>query len=135
MSFKSSQVFLTVVTIAIIIFAVVITAVVQNANTKISSFQIITVGPVWATDTWVCTSDKDFMIHGALRGLPGAHLSISISGLGTQALYALANGTMESFSVGSPAGHAVAVHRSIAPVTGWITLETQSDARAGCFQR
>lgn len=126
---------MTAASVIIIIFAVVTTAVVQNQKPNASSFQIITVGPVWDSDSWVCTSDKDFTVHGALRGLFGAHLSIGISGQGTQALYQLGNGTMEAFTVGSPGGHVMVITRSTALVSGWLTLETQSDAKAACVQR
>ena len=135
MSFKTSPLFLTAASVLIIIFAVVTTAVVENQKPSVSSFQVITVGPVWNGDTWGCTSDKDFIVHGALRGLAGARLSISITGLGTQSLYQFGNGTMEAFTVGSPAGHAMIIARSVAPVSGWLTLETQSDAKAGCIQK
>ena len=137
MNFKSSPVFLTTVTIIIIIFAIVITASVQSQTPKkeASFSKIITVGPVWTSDTWACTSDKDFVVHGALRGLNGSQLEISISDLGTQSLYTLDAGKLETFSIGAAGGHAMSITRTIAPITGWLTLQTESDANASCIQR
>ena len=137
MNLKSSPVFLTAITVIIIIFAIVITASVQSQpSKKESSFsKIITVGPVWSSDTWACTSDKDFIVHGTLRGLNGSQLEISISDLGTQSLYALDTGKLEAFSIGAPGGHVMAITRSIAAITGWLTLQTESDANANCTPR
>ena len=42
----------------IIIFTIVITATVQSETGNQFS-QVITVGPVWSTDAWICTSDAD----------------------------------------------------------------------------
>jgi len=136
-NFKSSPVFLTAVTIIIIIFAIAITAAVQSQspNKEASFSKIITVGPVWSSDTWACTSDKDFIIHGVLRGLNGSQLEISISDLGTQSLYTPDAGKLETFSVGAPGGHTMTITRTIAAITGWITLQTESDANASCTQR
>lgn len=80
--------------------------------------QIITVGPVWNSNSWSCTSDADFMVYGTLRSLRGATLSISISDLGTQSLYSLNAGQIETFSVGSPAGHTMTITGTGATVTG-----------------
>lgn len=137
MNFKSSPVFLTAVTIIIITFAIVITASVQSQTPKeqASFSKIITVGPVWSSDTWACTSDKDFIVHGALRGLNGSQLEISISGLGTQSLYTLDPGKLETFSVGAAGGNTMTITRTIAAITGWLTLQTESDANANCIQR
>lgn len=133
LSFKPSPLFLTIITIAIIIFAIVITAAVQPQPEKPFS-QIITVGPVWTTNSWSCTSDKDFIVHGTLRGLEGAQLVIGITDLGTQSLYSLDAGKMQTFSLGSPGGHTMTITSSISTVTGFITLQTTSDANANCTQ-
>ena len=130
MSFRPSPLFLTIATIVIIVFAIAITAVVQGPPAKEFS-QIITVGPVWPTNSWSCTSDVDFIVHGVLRGLQGAQLEIAIFGLGSQSLYIFDEGKMESFSVGSPAGHVMSITRT-GTVTGWITLQTTSGAAANC---
>lgn len=119
--------------VVVIIFAVAITAVIQGPSEKAFS-QIITVGPVWQSDTWICTSDANFLVHGTLRSLQGATLSISISDLGTQSLYSLNAGQIETFSVGSTAGHTMTITGTGATVTGWITLQTTSDATASCTQ-
>ena len=114
----------------IIIFAIVITAVVQGEPETFSEVQ--TFGPVWTTPTWTCTSDKDYMINGVLRGLSGAQLRITISGHGSQGLYAFAPvGSIKTFSVGADGGESITLIRD-GTVTGWITLQTMSSAMASC---
>ena len=131
LTFKPSSLFLTVVSVAVIVAAIVIVDISKGPPEKALS-KIITVGPVWPRNSWSCTSDADFIVHGVLRGLQGAQLTISISGLGTQSLYTFdASGKMESFSVGSPAGHVMTITRT-GTVTGWITLQTTSGATASC---
>ena len=131
MSFKSSNILLTIAATAVIIFAIAISAVLQAQSVKTFG-QIITVGPVWPSDTWLCTSNKDYIVHGALRGLQGSLLEISISGMGTQSLWELGNATMTSFSVGAPADRLMTISRGGAIVTGWLTLQTESGANASC---
>jgi len=130
--FNPSTTFLVSAAVVIIIAAIVITAFIQGPHEKPFS-QVITVGPVWNSNQWSCTSDADFMIYGTLRGLEGAMLAITISDLGTQSLYSFDAEKMETFSVGSPAGHMVTIIRT-GTVTGWITLQTTSDAQASCTQ-
>lgn len=130
MSLASPQLFLTITTIIIVVFAVVITALVQGSPEPAFS-QIITVGPVWTTDTWSCTSDADFVIHGTIRALADAQLEIAISDLGSQAIYTFIPSNLYSFTVGSPADHTMTITRA-GTVTGWITLQTASDATASC---
>ena len=132
MSFKSPTTFLTAITIIIIVFAIGITSAIQEKPEKPFS-KIITVGPVWEKTIWSCTSDRDFIVHGALRGLQGAQIAINISDLGTQSLYSFDPERMESFSVGSPAGHNMIITRT-GTVSGWLTLQTVSDATASCTQ-
>jgi len=91
------------------------------------------VGPLWDGDSWTCISDSDFMVHGTLRGLENAQLEIFIENVGTQSLYALNPGEMETFSVGSTAGNDVIITRT-GTVTGFITLQTSADATASCTQ-
>ena len=137
MSFKPSSLFLTTVTIIIIIFTVVITAIVQSqvqGKPEKAFSQVITVGPVWTSNIWSCTSDADFMVYGALRGLAGSLITVAISDLGSQSLYSLDAGTLQTFSIGSPAGHTMTITSSGNTVTGWITLQTTSDANASCTQ-
>ena len=96
--------------------------------------QIITVGPIWESNSWVCVSDSDFMVHGTLRGLDNSQLEIFIENVGTQSLYSLYSGEMETFSVGSSAGNVVMITRT-GTVTGFITLQTSADATASCIQQ
>ena len=103
-----------------------------SLSEKETSFsQILSVGPVWNTDSWLCTSDADFMVYGALRGLEGSLLEVRISNIGTQSLYALEAGHLEHFTVGAIGGEQVIVTRT-GIVTGFITLHTLSDAEANC---
>jgi hypothetical protein len=129
-SINRSSLFLVTAAVIIIIFAIVITAEVQGPRQKAFS-QIITVGPVWPTSTWSCTSDADFMVYGAIRGIHSSLYEVSISGLGTQSLYVLDDGKMGSFSIGSPAGHTMNI-KETGEVTGFITLQTMSGAKASC---
>jgi len=63
-----SNLFPIAAAVVIIVFAIGITAAVQGTPDKPMS-QIITVGPVWNTDSWECTSDADFMVYATLRGI------------------------------------------------------------------
>jgi hypothetical protein len=131
MSYASQpQLFLTITTIVVIVFAIVITALVQGSPEPAFS-QIITVGPVWTTDTWSCTSDADFIVHGTIRSIGDAQLAIGVSGLGTQSLYTFVPSNLYSFTIGGPADHTMTLTR-VGTVTGWITLQTVSGATASC---
>ena len=132
-SINRTPIFLTAVTILFVIFAIVLVAVLQGPPEK-SFSKIITVGPVWNKMTWSCTSNEDFIVHGVMRGLKGAELTIHISDLGTQSLYAFEEGKMESFTVGSPADHVMEITRK-GTISGWLTLQTTSDAKASCTQK
>jgi len=115
----------------IIVFAIVITATVQGQSGQAFS-QVITAGPIWSTDAWSCTSDADFMIHGALRANgPTNQISISMPTMGTQSLYALDQQKLETFSIGSPGGTVIITRTG--QITGFITLQTASDATASCM--
>ena len=118
--------------VVVIIFAIAITAIIQGHPEKPFS-QIITVGPIWSTNTWSCTSDADFVVYGTVRALTDAQLAISISDLGTQSLYTFVPSNLYSFTVGSPADHTMTLTRT-GTVTGWLTLQTTSDATASCTQ-
>ena len=131
-SSNTSNLLLVSVSTIIVIIAVVITATITTSNEPAFS-QIIVVGPVWSSDTWTCTSDADFLIHGTLRGLEGALLEIEIDDVGTQSLYDLNTGELESFSVGSQANHTMNITRT-GTVTGFLTLQTTSSAIASCIQ-
>jgi len=93
--------------------------------------QILSVGPVWTTDSWLCTSDADFMVYGVLRGLSDSLLEISISEIGTQSLYALEEGQMESFFIGGSGDQQIIITKS-GIITGFITIQTISGAEANC---
>jgi hypothetical protein len=132
MKVLSSSVFLTIITIIVIVFAIAITAQLQGRGDK-SFSQVITVGPVWDGTKWTCNSDKDYIVHGTIRGLQNSMVEIKIDGLGDQSLYSLDVGKMQSFTVGSPAGHAMTITRTNT-VSGWFTLQTVADAKASCTQ-
>ena len=50
-----SDVTLVGAAVIIIVFAIIITATIQSSN-ETSFSKILTVGPVWSTNTWLCTS-------------------------------------------------------------------------------
>ena len=127
-----SDVTLVGAAVIIIIFAIVITAAIQNSNEK-SFSKILTVGPVWSTDSWLCTSTEEFLVHGVLIAYTdGAGLTISISGQGTQPDFRFQQAEMKSFTVGGPADSSIRITRSIGAITGYLTLQTSSDATASC---
>ena len=130
MSLNSTAITMTV-GVSIILIAIVISSVSQVQEKSFS--QVITVGPVWNSDSWLCTSDRDFMVHGALRGLAGSLIEINISDIGSQSLYSLEPQQLESFSIGAPGGNNVLITRT-GTVTGFITLQTTSDASAACVE-
>lgn len=131
-SLDRSQIFLTAIAVIIIIFTIVIIDELQTPLQK-SFSKIITVGPTWSTNSWSCTSNANFMVYGTLRGLEGSLLAISISDMGTQSLYSFNAGQMETFSVGAPADHTITITRN-GTLTGFLTLQTTSDAKASCTQ-
>ncbi len=115
---------------AIIIAAVAIITSVSDSSSDDFS-QILTIGPVWNDSGWRCTSDKDFVVHATIRGLRDSQLSIRVSDLGTQSLYDFSPGEFETFTVGAKGGQAISLIRT-GVVSGWITLQTTSDAMASC---
>jgi len=129
-----SDVTLVGAAVIIIIFAIVITAAIQNSNEK-SFSKILTVGPVWNTNTWLCTSTEEFLVHGVLIAYTdGARLTIAISGQGTQPDFRFAQAEMKTFSIGGPADSSIRITRSVGVITGYLTLQTSSDATASCEQ-
>jgi len=116
----------------IILFAIAIATIIQSPDAEPFS-KVITVGPVWNSDSWTCISDSDFMVYGTLRGLANAELEIFIQNIGRQSLFTINPGEMESFSVGSSAGNNIIITRT-GTVTGFITLQTSNDATASCTQ-
>jgi len=137
--FTNPNVFLVSASTIVIIFAIVITATVQNstvqAPTAEKAFsQIITVGPVWPTSVWTCTSDADYIVNAVLvsYGDTPSYLEISISGLGGQPDLEFTPSKMETLSVGGPAGSTMTIS-SIGEISGFITLQTLSNANASCI--
>ncbi len=122
----------TVIAVGVaVIVALVITTFSRPQDDQ--SYQVITVGPIWNTSTWSCYSSSDYIVNGALRGLDNSQIAISISGLGSQSLYSMIPGHLESFTVGSPAGHTMNITKT-GTITGWITLQTAHGAKANCTQ-
>ena len=127
-----ADVFLVGSATAIIIFAIVITAAVQGTSEKPFS-QIITVGPVWPTDSWICTSDAEFMIHGILASYEeGSRLEIYLSGAGLQPDFEMNPLEMNTFSIGGPADTSIRISKYVGVISGFITLQTESGATASC---
>lgn len=116
----------------IILFAIAISAMALSQSEK-SFSQVITVGPVWTTNAWSCTSNSEYVVHGVLiaYGDSPSILTIAIRGTGTQPDFELTPLKMESFSVGAPAGSTMKISRS-GTITGYLTLQTISDAEASC---
>jgi len=130
---KLSRAYVTLVAVStiIIVSAILITAVVYSQTDK-SFSQIITVGPVWPTTAWTCTSDSQYLIHGALIAYEDpSYLAIDISGKGIQPSYQFPYQEMKSFSVGAPANSIIGLF-STGKLTGYLTLQTTSDAEASC---
>jgi hypothetical protein len=119
--------------VAVIIFAIVIVSVVENSTTQPTFSNIQTVGPVWSTESWQCTSNSDFLIHGMLRGFEGAQFAINISTHGTQSLYTFLNeGPPIAFTVGAEPNQTITITRT-GTVSGFLTLQTNTGATASCI--
>ena len=128
-----SNVFPIAAAVVIIVIAIAVSAAVQGSPEKAMS-QTVTVGPVWNTDSWVCTSDADFMVHAVIRGIgadPLPLIAIWVENQGTQSFYSMANSEPVSFSVGTLADTSIIITRT-GTVTGFLTLQTTSDAIASC---
>ena len=120
--------------VVIIVIAIAVSAVVQGSPANTMS-QIITVGPVWSTDAWRCTSDADFVVDAMVRGIgadPLPQIAVSVSSHGTQSFYSMDNSESVSFSVGNQADKTITITRT-GSVTGFLTLQTTSDAQASCI--
>ena len=127
-----SDVTLVGAAVIIIVFAIVITAVAQGATEK-SFSQIITSGPVWHTGTWICTSTEEFMVHGVLIAYQDSSgLEINISGLGNQPDFVFQPREMKTFSIGGSADSTIRLTTTNGLITGFLTLQTSSDATASC---
>jgi hypothetical protein len=129
-----TNVFPIAAAVVIIVISIGIASAVQGIPDKPMS-QIITVGPVWNTDAWACTSDADFVVHAALRGIgadPLPLIAISVQDHGTQSLYSMDNSESVAFSVGNQADKTITITRT-GTVTGFLTLQTTSNAQASCI--
>jgi len=127
-----SNVFPIATGVVIIIFAIAIASAVQGVPDNQAS-QIVTVGPVWPTDAWKCTSDEDFMISATLRGIRGdPQIEISVQGHRTQSFFDLNVGELEAFSVGNQGGKTITITKTGGYVSGFLTLQTTSDVKASC---
>jgi len=129
---SGSNAFIIIGITVIILLVILILATFLTLNDETFS-KVITVGPIWDSDSWTCVSDSDFMVHGTLRGLGNVQLEIFIENVGSQSLYTINPGEMETFSVGSTAGNEIIITRT-GTVTGFITLQTSADATASCTQ-
>ena len=128
----SSNLFPIAAAVVIIVLAIGITAAVQGSPDKAMS-QILTVGPVWSTDVWECTSDENFIVHAILRGIGETPMiEINVQDHGTQSFYSLNIGESEIFTVGNQADKTITITRT-GTVTGFITLQTTSNAQASCI--
>ena len=138
------DVFLVGMSTIIIIFAIVITAAVtsgsdfipMSSSSSTDSFsQVITVGPVWNSNSWLCTSDEEFIVHAVLiaYGQP-SRLEIFVSGSGAQPDFIFQPNEMQSFSIGGPADSTISFSRESGLITGFLTLQTTSSAAASCIQ-
>jgi len=120
--------------VVIIVISIGIASAVQGSPDKTMS-QIITVGPVWSTDAFRCTSDADFIVYALIRGIgadPLPLIAISLSNHGTQSFYSMDNSESVSFSVGNQADESITITRT-GTVTGFLTLQTTSNAQASCI--
>ena len=129
---SGSSAFIIIGIIVIILLAILIPAMYLTPNDEPFS-KVITVGPIWNSDSWTCVSDSDFMVHGTLRGIGNAQLEIFIENVGSQSLYTINPGEMQTFSLGSIGGNEIIITRT-GTVTGFITLQTSADATASCTQ-
>jgi len=130
-SINKPSVLLVSAATVIIVFTIVITSSIQSSTMSTFS-QIITVGPVWEGNSWVCTSDAEFIVHGTLIAYSEQNsLTIAVSTQGTQPDFVLTPFEMQSFSVGGPADSTITISRT-GTITGFVTLQTASGAIASC---
>ena len=128
-----SDVTLVGAAVIIIVFAIVITGVVQTSYDN-SFSQVITVGPVWTSTGWICTSNENFIVHGVLISYddPGL-LIITLSDAGSQPDFQLSQFEMHSFSVGGTANSEMTITRD-GNISGLLTLQTPQSATADCTE-
>ena len=129
---KPSVLFVSAATV-IIIFTIVITASVQSSTIETFS-QVITVGPVWNSDSWSCTSDAEYIVHATLIAYDEDNmLTIFLNTQGRQPDFRLTPLEIQSFTVGGPADSIITITRS-GNISGYITLQTTSGAMASCTE-
>ena len=129
-----SDVTLVGAAVIIIVFAIVITAAAQGTPETPFS-QIITVGPVWHSGTWICTSTEEFMVHGVLIAYEASSgLEINVSGVGNQPDFIFQLREMKTFSLGGTADSSIRFTTTSGSITGFLTLQTSSDATADCVE-
>ena len=131
----SSNVFPIAAAVVIIVIAIGITAAVEQGSTGQSMSKVMTFGPVWPNDSWQCTSDADFVVHAVLKGLINdsglPQLRIEVEGQGSQSFISMENSQSTSFTIGSPADKEILITKT-GGVSGFLTLQTSSDAQASC---
>lgn len=129
---KPSVLFVSAATV-IIIFAIVITASIQSSTMETFS-QVITVGPVWNSDSWICTSDAEYIVHATLVGYDeDSMLIIKLNTQGTQPDFRFTPLEMQSFTVGGPADSVMTITK-VGNISGFITLQTTMAATASCIE-
>ena len=115
----------------IIVFAIAIAFTIQGEPDKAMS-KVVTAGPVWPTDSWQCTSDADFVIHATLLGVgEDPQIRISVHDHGTSGIYHLTIGQEAAFSIGNQAEKPITITKT-GSISGFLTLQTTSDAEASC---
>ena len=132
-----SDVTLVGAAVIIIVFAIIITAAVEASNIipNETFSKIKTYGPVWRGDTWICTSTEEFLVHGVLVAYANnVGLTIAISGKGSQPDFRFDRNEMKTFTIGGPADSSIRISRSLGTLSGFLTLQTESGARANCTQ-
>ena len=129
---KPSFLFVSAATV-IIIFTIVITASIHSSTMETFS-QVKTFGPVWNSDSWVCTSDAEYIVHATLITYQEDNmLTIKLNTRGTQPDFRLTPLEIQSFTVGGPADSFITITKS-GNISGYITLQTTSGATASCTQ-
>jgi len=131
--FSRSEFTLVSAAVIIIVFTIVLTGLVQTSFDN-SFSQVITVGPVWTSTGWICTSNENFVVHGVLISYDDpARLVIALSDAGSQPDFQLSQFEMNSFSVGGTANSEMTITRD-GNISGLLTLQTTQSATADCTE-
>jgi len=130
-----SNMFPIAAAVVIIVIAIGIASAVQPPTDKPMA-KVLTFGPVWPNDSWQCTSDTDFVVHVALRGLQRdgipPELRIEVEDQGSQSFISMENSQSTSFTIGAKADKTITITKT-GGVSGFLTLQTSSDAQASCI--